>query len=117
MGSEVIILPIIFGTIITLCYFYFSSRNKERMALIDKGAEASIFFSSKPKTITPLWKVVIINLATLAMGIGIGIVIGGVLDYSYGIAEEIAYPSAIFILGGLGLLGGFMVTKKFAELN
>ncbi len=37
MGSEVIILPVIFGVIFAIAYLYFSTRNKERLALIEKG--------------------------------------------------------------------------------
>ena len=47
MGSEVIIIPIIFGVILAIAYLYFSTRNKERLALIEKGADASIFVRGK----------------------------------------------------------------------
>ena len=47
MGSEVIILPVIFGVIFAIAYLYFSTRNKERLALIEKGADASIFVRGK----------------------------------------------------------------------
>lgn len=47
MGSEVIILPIIFGVIFGIYYLYISARNRERLALIEKGAEASIFLQQK----------------------------------------------------------------------
>ena len=47
MGSELIIIPIIFGAIFGVFYLYFSTRNKERLALIEKGADASIFMKGK----------------------------------------------------------------------
>lgn len=47
MGSEVIILPIIFGVIFGIYYLYISARNRERLALIEKGAEASIFTAKR----------------------------------------------------------------------
>ena len=47
MGSEVIILPIIFGVIFAIAYLFFSTRNKERLALIEKGADASIFMKGR----------------------------------------------------------------------
>ena len=49
MGSEVIILPLIFGVIFGIFYLYISARNKERLALIDKGAHASIFYGKDRK--------------------------------------------------------------------
>ena len=114
MGSEVIVLPVIFGTVFGMFYLYISARNRERLALIEKGAEASIFYSRK-KSMTPIWKVIIINLALLLVGIGVGIFIAAMLHYNMGVDEDIAYPGTIFLLAGLGLFAGFFATKKLNE--
>ena len=45
--EEALVLIIIFGTIFGVFYMYFSTRNKERLALIEKGADASIFVKGK----------------------------------------------------------------------
>ncbi len=115
MGSEVIILPVIFGVIFGIYYLYISARNRERLALIEKGADASIFYSSKTRRVTPVWKVIIINLALLFIGIGLGIFIAAMLHYNVGVHEDIAYPGTIFILAGVGLFLGFYITKKLNE--
>jgi len=114
MGSEVVIIPIIFGVIFGIFYLYISARNKERLALIEKGADASIFYS-KVKGATPTWKVLVINLAFLLMGIGLGIFFGGLFTDVMGMDEEIAMPGTILFMAGLGLLGGFFLTKKWNE--
>ena len=45
----------LFIVIFGVFYLYFSSRNKERLALIEKGADAEIFFSkSEQKKSTQL---------------------------------------------------------------
>ena len=111
MGSEVIIMPIIFGVIFGMYYLYISARNRERLALIEKGSDASIFYSKK-KHVTPVWKVIVINLALLLVGIGVGIFIANMLTYNIGIDEDVAYPGTIFLLAGLGLFAGFFTTKK-----
>lgn len=111
MGSEVIVLPVIFGTVFGIFYLYISARNRERLALIDKGADASIFYSKK-KHVTPVWRVIVINLALLLVGIGLGIFIANLLTYNMGVDEDVAYPGTIFFLAGLGLLAGFFATKK-----
>ncbi|TBW26485.1 DUF6249 domain-containing protein [Gramella sp. KN1008] len=111
MGSEVIIMPIIFGVIFGMFYLYISARNRERLALIEKGADASIFYSKK-KSVTPIWKVIVINLALLLVGIGLGIFIANLLSYNMGIDEDVAYPGTIFLLAGLGLFAGFFATKR-----
>ena len=111
MGSELIIIPIIFGAIFGVFYLYFSTRNKERLALIEKGADASIFVRGKQHT-APIWKVFILNLALLLMGIGIGIFIASILHYNLGVDEDVAYPGTIFLMAGVGLFTGFTMTKN-----
>ncbi|SDR08479.1 DUF6249 domain-containing protein [Flagellimonas zhangzhouensis] len=112
MGSEVIIMPIIMGVIFAIAYLYFSTRNKERLALIEKGADASIFVRGKSGKAAPIWKIIILNLALLLMGIGAAIFVASILHYSLGVDEEVAYPGAIFLMAGVGLMVGFNMTKK-----
>ena len=111
MGSEVIVVPIVFGLIFGIFYLFISARNKERLALIEKGADASIFYGKKG-LVTPMWKVIVINLALLCMGIGVGIFIAALLSQALNLDEEIAYPGTIFLMAGIGLFSGFYFTKK-----
>lgn len=111
MGSEVIIMPIIFGVLFGIVYLFISSRHKERLALIEKGADASIFYSNK-KTTSPIWKVLVVNLSMILMGIGVGIFIAGILHYNLGVDAEVAYPGTIFTLAGMGLFTGFKFSQK-----
>ena len=112
MGSEVIIIPIIFGVIFAIAYLYFSTRNKERLALIEKGADASIFVRGKRDEAAPVWKVLLLNLALLLMGIGAAILVASLLHDGLGVDEEVAYPGTIFLMAGIGLFVGFNMTKK-----
>jgi len=111
MGSELIIIPIIFGAIFGVFYLYFSTRNKERLALIEKGADASIFVKGKGHT-APIWKVLILNLALLLMGIGAGVFIASILDHYTTLDEDAVYPATIFLMAGIGLFLGFNMTKN-----
>ncbi|WP_142783687.1 DUF6249 domain-containing protein [Changchengzhania lutea] len=110
MGSELIIIPIIFGAIFGVFYLYFSTRNKERLALIEKGTDASIFMKGKGHT-APIWKVFILNLALVLMGIGVGVFIATILE-TYTTIGEAAYPATIFLMAGIGLFIGFNMTKN-----
>ncbi len=112
MGSEVIIMPAFLGVFFGIFYLFISARNKERMALIEKGADASIFYSSKEKRVTPVWKIFILNFSLLLMGIGVGIFIAGILHYSLGLEDGIAFPGTIFLMAGVGLFTGFTMTKN-----
>lgn len=109
--EEFLIVLVIFATFFSIFYLFFSTRNKERLALIEKGADASIFFSEKQRT-APVWKILILNVALLLTGIGIGIFIASILHYNLGVEEEVAYPGTIFLLAGIGLFTGFHLTKK-----
>lgn len=110
MGSEVVVVPIMFGVIFGVFYLWISARNKERLALIEKGAEASIFYASKKSSSS--WQIIILNLALLLMGIGAGIFFGGLLTDVVGMDDDIAMPGTIFFMAGTGLLTGFYLTRK-----
>ena len=110
MGSEAIIFPLLFGVIFGIFYLYISARNKERLALIEKGADASIFYG-KDRKVTPIWKVIVINLALLLIGIGAGVLLSEALVQA-GMEEDVARPGTIFMMAGIGLFLGFVFTKK-----
>lgn len=114
-ASEIIIPLIIFSTLFGIIYLYFSTRHKERMHLIEKGADASIFFSSKERRSAPVWKILILNLSLLLIGVGVGIFIAATLHYNFGVEEEVAYPGTIFLMAGLGLFLGFKQTQKLSQ--
>ncbi len=107
---EVAVLAIIFGSIFGVFYLYFSSRNKERLALIEKGADASIFNIGKRSGAS--WKVIVLNLAFLLMGIGLGVFIANIFDTYSNLNDDAVYPSMIFFMAGVGLYVGFTQTKK-----
>ncbi|TYA71353.1 DUF6249 domain-containing protein [Seonamhaeicola marinus] len=111
MGSELIIIPIIFGAIFGVFYLYFSTRNKERLALIEKGADASIFVKGRKST-APIWKVLILNMSLLLMGIGVGIFLGSILQTYTTLDEDAVIPGCIFLMAGVGLFVGFNMTKN-----
>lgn len=114
MGPEVIILAIIFGAIFGVFYLFFSTRNKERLALIEKGADASIFMTKRQEA-APIWKVFILNLAVLLMGIGAGILLALMIQNIFGISDEALFPGLIFLTAGTGLLVGFKMTKDLEK--
>nr|WP_262916417.1 DUF6249 domain-containing protein [Aestuariivivens sediminis] len=108
--SEVLIPISFFLAIFGVVYLYLSTRNKERLALIEKGADASIFMSGKNNT-SPIWKVLILNIALLLMGIGVGVFLSGLL-VMMGMDDDIAQPGTIFLMAGIALFVGFFMTKN-----
>jgi hypothetical protein len=114
MGGEVIV-ALIFGSIFGVFYLYFTTRNKERLALIEKGADASIFVSGGRKSHLPFWKVFVPTLAMVFIGVGIAIFLGALMVNGLGMDEDIAFPATIFTMAGVGLFVGFTLTKKLEK--
>ncbi|MCK5208771.1 MAG: hypothetical protein KAQ62_20800 [Cyclobacteriaceae bacterium] len=109
--EEVLIPLIVFGSMFAVVYVFLTTRNKERLALIEKGADATLFKSGPGKSV---FGIVVLNIALMAIGIGIGVLLASLLSQN-GMDEEVAFPAMIFIGGGLGLLAGFFATRKFKD--
>jgi hypothetical protein len=108
--EEIFVAAIVFGTLFGIVYLFFSTRHKERLALIEKGADASLFNTGSTPTKNG-WLKLLLNIGLMGIGIGLGIFLGGLMSMN-GMEEDMAYPSMIFVCGGLGLVIGFFLTRK-----
>ena len=113
MTGEVFIPISMFLAVFGIFYLYLSTRNKERLALIEKGADATIFMTGKSKGV--FGKVFILNLALLLMGIGLGVFFALLLETYTTMDADAIYPALIFFMAGLGLFVGFTLTKKLEK--
>ena len=107
MDPAIIIPLVLFGSIFGIFYLFISSRNKERLALIEKGADASIFTRGTGKSI--------LNVSLLLMGIGLGIFIATLIDHFTSLDSDTIYPATIFLMAGIGLFIGFKMTSAMDE--
>ncbi len=108
MAAGVLVPLFLFGCIFGVIYIFLTTRNKERLALIEKGTDASLFKMGFDKRI---YGIISLHIALLAIGIGIGVLLGNMLENS-GMDDDTAYPAMIFICGGIGLLAGFFISRK-----
>ncbi|MDE3144373.1 MAG: hypothetical protein KGL19_09480 [Bacteroidota bacterium] len=107
-----ILIPIsLFFAVFGIFYLYLSTRNKERLALIEKGVDASIFMNGANHA-TPVWKIFILNLALLFMGVGVGVFLALLLVTYSSLNQDAVYPAIIFFTAGAGLFVGFHLTKN-----
>ncbi len=112
---EAILIPISFFIVVFgIFYLYLSTRNKERLALIEKGADASIFMKGNQNP-TSFWKIFTLNFALLLISVGLGIFIASILHFSLGVMEGVAYPGTIFLMAGVGLFVGYKMTEKISK--
>ena len=114
MGTEILIPVSLFLAIFGIVYLFLSTRNKERLALIEKGADASIFMKGRENAI-PTGRIIILNLALLLMGIGVGVFIALLLSTYTSLHQDAIYPATIFMMAGIGLFVGFYMTRNLEK--
>lgn len=94
-----ILVPIgSFAMIFGIVYVIVTSRNRERMAMIERGADPALFESTKKAGTGRVMKT-----GMFLLGIGLGIVVGYFLS-SGGMDEGAAYPAMICVFGGIALV-------------
>ena len=102
-----ILVPIgSFAMIFGIVYLVVTSRNRERMALIERGADPALFESKKKPGGSGVMKA-----GLFLFGIGFGIVVAYFLA-SAGMDEGAAYPAMIFVFGGLSLIVANLWQRK-----
>lgn len=99
--APVLITLAFFATVFGWVYVYYTTRHRERMALIEKGADASIFSGKNTSFFGPLST---LKLGMFLTGIAVGILAGSLLTMYTGMDEGIAHISMIFLFGGLSLV-------------
>src|SRR6476469_7583833 len=114
MQPDILIPLSLFLAIFGIVYLFLSTRNKERLALIEKGADASIFMRGKQNGI-PTGRIIILNLALLLMGIGVGVFIALLLSTYTSLHDDAIYPATIFTMAGIGLFVGYYLTKNLEK--
>ena len=110
MGPQILIPISMFLMIFGIVYLIYSTRNRERLALIEKGIDASIFIQGRGGNV-PMWKIFILNTAFLLIGIGLGLLIALIVSTYTALNSDVIYPATIIIMSGVGLLVGYNKTK------
>lgn len=100
-----------FAMVFGIAYMHYNTRNRERMALIEKGADASLFHAKNGGD-QYNWNKFTLKMGMLAMGIAIGIIVAAVLAEAGVLAEGAMYPAMIFFFGGLSLVVFYLIDRK-----
>ncbi|MFT4662014.1 MAG: hypothetical protein ACI9AT_000238 [Ulvibacter sp.] len=105
--NEEILIPLLFiSALFGIVYLFLMTRNKERMALIEKGATAELFNKPAKEGLTSL------KLGIMAIGVGIGIVAANLFVTANLLEEGVAFPSMIFLFAGVGLVISYYLGVK-----
>ena len=102
-----------FGSLFGILYVFLTNRNKERMALIEKGANANLFYPEKEKQCSNWsWSKFTLRIGMFFMGIASGIFLAALLSKCNFIDESALYVSLIFFFGGLSLVLFYIIDRK-----
>ena len=108
--SETLIVLIIFAAVFGTVFVLVSSRNRERMAMIEKDVNPKDFIH--PRTTNPYS---ILKWGLLLVGVGLGLFVGSLFEAYTSIQEEPAYFASALFFGGLGLVVAFLISKNAEE--
>jgi hypothetical protein len=111
--EAVIVFIALFATFFGVLYVFYTTRNKERMALIEKGADASLFNVGKEGIKWSFsWGKFTLKTGMLAMGIAVGIMTAAIMSNAGILDEDSNYASMIFFFGGLSLVIFYIIDRK-----
>lgn len=108
---EEIVIPVsMFLMVFAIVYVYYTTRNKERMALIEKGADPRLF-KSEPKTVNYgnfKWGLFMI-------GVAFGVFFGVMFDEYTSLPEGPMYTTMILIFGGIALILAYLLRGRLEK--
>jgi hypothetical protein len=108
-----IVFIALFATVFGIWYIHYTTRNKERMALIEKGADASLFYKGKEGIkVNFSWSKFTLKTGMLFMGIASGIIIAALMSNAGILDEDANYPAMIFFFGGLSLVLFYIIDRR-----
>ena len=109
MLTEILVPITVFAAVFGIVFVVVTARNRERMAMIEKGVDPKDFMSGKPSVYG------IIKWALLLVGVGLGIFLGSLLETYTKVPDEAAYFACALFFGGIGLAIAFLITRKATE--
>ena len=97
-----------FLTVFAILYVYLTTRSKERLALVEKGADANVFKTDPTESRISLvkWGIFLIGLSVGVIG---GYALAQVID------EVVSFFTAILLAGGASLIVAYVVISKMKE--
>lgn len=107
---EEILIPIaFFASIFGIVYVVVSARNKERLALIEKGASASIFMKGNESQTR---KYGALMFGILFIGVSLGLITGALMHRADVFPDPVNYFAMILLFGGASLLVYYTIVNR-----
>jgi uncharacterized membrane protein len=106
MTPDVIAPVAFFATVFGI--FYLFVRKRERLAMLEKGADPSIFEARKLVPSSLKW-------GLLSIGIGVGILLGKIFANYSCLGEEASFFSMICLSGGVSLVAYHIIERQMLK--
>ncbi|WP_131838939.1 DUF6249 domain-containing protein [Acetobacteroides hydrogenigenes] len=111
-GSLAMLIPIfgiVFGNALAfgIIYFAIMTRNRERMALIEKGATAEEIYQSRKVS-----KYSALKNGLFLIGIAVGLIVAAIVAATTLLNPVAVYFAFILLFGGLGLVIFYLIYTK-----
>lgn len=90
-----------FAAIFGIAYIYLVSRHRERMTIMEKGADPAMFHKEGQT----------LKYGMLAVGVAIGILVGAQLR-AQGFDKNVSYLSMVFLFSGLSLITFYLISRR-----
>ncbi len=104
---EGLFVPIgFFLALFAILYVYWTTRTKERLALVEKGMDAGIFKGECSKYALLKWGIFMI---AVAVGVVSGFALSRVMN------EVVAFFTMILLTGGIGLIVAYKITDTLSS--
>ena len=106
MFSEDILVPIaLFAAIFGIVYISVTAKHRQRMAMIDKGLTPADFMERADPFRS-------LKVGMLAMGVGVGLLIGYLIQTTTQDDNPMPYLVLVTICGGAALIGHYFIVRR-----
>ena len=92
---------VVFG----IAYYFFTTRHKERMAIIETGQSPDLFKTKGQ------WLYFLLTLGMVSIGIALGILAGALIQILINLQDFWVMSSSIFVFLGISLIVCYFVLK------
>ena len=96
---------VVFG----ICYYYFTTRHKERMAIIENGLSPDTFKGLN--NYLPL----VLTLGLICIGVSLGIVVGCFLRELLPVEPVFSISGSVFLFLGISLIVSYATIKRMTK--
>lgn len=107
--KHIVITVSAFAGVFGIVYVFLITRYRERMAMIERNVDASLFIA-RNGSISPTLK-----FGMLFVGVAIGIIAAEFMHDYHGFSQGVSFFSMIFLFGGISLILNFLIERKLEE--